>query len=266
MNYIKILKNFYELIIIYFFVFLRKILILINLRNFFYPKKIKILSNFINETQNKNINLKNIKIEKNFNYTIKVMNKKFKINKNFKWKFKNTNDDEKISSLHRWHWLLTELEKTKTIKFEEGLSLIKMWINNYGTNKRIKDSYEISERISNLIIFFIYHNKNYDCLSEELKYFLDKNIETLSKQLEFYNDDLSGNHLINNSRALILFGYYKGSKNSINLGIEVLKNILPKLVIDKYFLRESSSHYQLLITSWLTEIFIVMNYYSCKKI
>ena len=259
------MKYIVQLIYIYFSIFLRKILIGCKLKKFFlYPEKIKFLSTKLYKNSNQYLYAKQIIVSKNFEYKFKLFDKQITLNNDFNWDI-NFTDSEKISALHRWHWLLTNIFNKNKIKYNDGIQAIELWISKFGKNKRVVDSYEISERISNLIIFALYNQKSKNDLSLEILNYLEKNIKILCNQLEFNNDELTGNHLVNNSRALILYGCFVGSTNSINLGFALLKHILPKIIVNDYFLRESSSHYQLLFTSWLIEIFIIINLYKHTK-
>ncbi len=178
-------------------------------------------------------------------------------NKDFDWKI-NFSSHEQFVSLHRWNWLLRGNLATKE-DYKRGLQLVRSWLCEMGTLPRgvASESYTVGERISNLCLFTRQMNGNWDSIPLDIADAIKYKIKFLSKRLEFIPGNLTGNHIINNARALILSGHACKVDAATILGREILKDYLTTL-IDKYgFLREGSSHYQFLITRWLCEIRLV---------
>ena len=261
-------KSFVSLIFLLNSIILRKLIKFFNLQKFFfYPRSIYRLSKQVKT--NKKIELQNFKklpnqtlknkIKKDLK--IKFFDKYIQINYDFSWK-SFSNDIEKDCALGRWHWLIdNDFEKQSFVGYEDGILLVQSWILSRSNEKISNNPYEISERITNFIYFLIFHKKTYLDIPHDIKKYLDKIAFILANTIEFNNEDLSGNHIINNARALIVFGYFFNSDNHYNLGKELLSYMLPKLIYDKLFLRESSSHYQYLFTSWIFEIY----FFSSEK-
>ena len=90
-------------------------------------------------------------------------------------------------------------------------------------------------------------------MPSDIQVALNVKIKFLAHRLEIL-PGLSGNHVINNSRALLLSGHVCKNLNAIILSRSILKNYLPKVLGTHGFLREGSSHYQLLICRWLLEM------------
>jgi hypothetical protein len=164
---------------------------------------------------------------------------------------------EQYVSLHRWNWLLFALtEQPETVSSEWGESLIRSWLSEMSPlpTGDASESYTIGERISNTCLFFRHTNGHWDGVSEDITSALHIMGLYLSQRIEYYSGDLSGNHVVNNSRAILFAGYCCKDEVLTLLGRTVLQDQLPKIV-DKYgFLREGSSHYQFLFTRWILEI------------
>jgi hypothetical protein len=122
-------------------------------------------------------------------------------------------------------------------------------------------SYNISEMIANGTLFFLLTEKNSETISSlpiDIKRLFYVMAFRLSQQIE-YCGVLTGNHTINNARALYFFGEAFNKIEYINIAEEIFLIQFPELITKKGFLREGSSHYQLLFTRWLYEILWVSN-------
>lgn len=258
------LKSFVSLIFLLNSILFRKLIKFLNFQKFFfYPRSIYNLSKQF--TINKKVKLQKFKNFINYNpkdhfkkiLKIKIFDKHIEVKSDFSWKI-NSNDSEMICALGRWHWLIdNDFEKQNFVRYEDGILLVRSWILNCSNDKMSNNPYEISERITNFIYFLIFHKKTSIEVPQDIKNYLDEITFILANNIEFNNEDLSGNHIINNARSLIIFGYFFNSDQHFNLGKELLSYMLPKLIYDKLFLRESSSHYQYLFTSWIFEIYII---------
>ena len=170
---------------------------------------------------------------------------------------KTFDDDELFLSLHRWGWLLYKLSSNNT-KFDKktGEALIRSWIHEmhpipYGL---ASESYSTGERISNACLFYRHVNRSWDHMPKDIIQVIHEMAIYLSTKIEYYPNELSGNHVINNAKAIYFAGYCCNDNNLINLAHAIFEDHLLKLV-DKYgFLREGSSHYQFLFTRWILEV------------
>jgi len=168
-----------------------------------------------------------------------------------------TCDSEEIELVHRFNWVMLEFSKcSNSLKQADIEALIVLWSDKYLCVNCTKkffyawESYTISDRISN-IIFLI--SKGYLNDSKVFQYFLFENFKILISRLEFYGDSTS-NHILNNSKALILYGIYLKNKDIIDFGYEIICREYVNHIYDNGELNEGSTHYQLLIAKWFDEL------------
>ena len=169
-------------------------------------------------------------------------------------------------SIHRFNWALTAISKNDVsekdslwikAQIENWQSLFsKEASNNKIINTSLKwSSYTIGERISNIILFH-YYTKSKPPIN--LQNDLFNHVDILSRRLEYFKSK-TGNHIINNARALYLFGISFKNETIINFAKEIFRNEIKKLISKEGFLREGSSHYQFIFTRWIIEIYIFSN-------
>jgi hypothetical protein len=268
-RWILIKKNFFKFVYWLFFkinkIFKRKIYSRYSIKN--YPKEIQLLVNELSHTKT-NSNYYNYPKQKSIKYSdlfikLQLASKELNIiNSDINWKicFEDPEDEE---SLHRWNWILHLFStKNPSVNLNNWVSCQRLkWVKEFSIeiesfNNKFKnlprwESYTISERISNSILF----SQLFKCdESLFLKESIHKQVTYLINRLEYFGAD-TGNHIINNGRAIFLSGvFYKNEKwcqlAKVIFGIE-----LPKLITEDGFLREGSSHYQYLFTRWLLEIY-----------
>ena len=88
----------------------------------------------------------------------------------------------------------------------------------------------------------------------------------IAKNLEYYEEDMTGNHAFNNARGLLFAGIICKLPFAKELAFEIFKERLPKLVTVDGFLREGSSHYHFLFTRWVLEIEWILSNSNNKEI
>ena len=164
-------------------------------------------------------------------------------------------DQEVANSLHRWNWLLYGLSEESIHKLsrEEGLSLIRSWLRcclnlEFFNN----DAYSSSERIVNASIFLLTTGDK--TVPKDIQNAFQYMGSHVAKNLEYYEEDMTGNHAFNNARGLLFAGIVSGLPYALELALEVFKERLPKLITEDGFLREGSSHYHFLFTRWVLEV------------
>jgi len=260
-----------EYIFIFFFLKIKSRLIKFiysRYNKFNYPNYIKVLKNDLNfyslkvnffKKKKKIISLKKIEL------ATTLIDVKFKIN----WKkftLKYFKDQEDYESLHRWKWVIKYLSQNRLSKenfFWIESQLIE-WDNIFGNlnekNNLVWESYNVSERVSNLILLSKLTNFDFN---ENVHVILFKHIKYLIDNLEFFGIN-TGNHIINNSRALILFGIFYNNKKTLKLGYLILKNEIKKMLDKNFMLAEGSTHYHFLVQSWLLEIYYFLQ--NSKKV
>lgn len=249
------IKNFISVIIYYLY----KIIIQIKKRRRknIYNKNFsfKFIDNF-NEINSKRINI---------NKTIHLAGKEFKITKNINWikKFRDNEDEER---LHRFSWVIDLISERKVSKKKllwiehELLYWYKSFhkeIKNKKTNSLKWHPYTISERISNVYLFYIYLNRK---IPEIIKQCIYNETIYLIKNLEFFYNSVN-NHIINNTRAIYYASLICKNEKFKKTSIRIFVSSINKLITKDGFLREGSSHYQLIFHRWIFEIF----YFSKKE-
>ncbi|SVD87668.1 uncharacterized protein METZ01_LOCUS440522, partial [marine metagenome] len=186
----------------------------------------------------------------------------FSFKKESDW-FIEFKDEEYNFSLHRWNWLLTSLSNnTNNPAREWGLNMMRSWINKMidDQNGDAWHPYTTGERISNAFMFgiltsedFVY-SKQTDILPEDIKSALNLMAIYLSDHLEYKGKGKTGNHVINNARALLFASILLDIESYSNLSFSILRSNLPELVSTDGFLSEGSSHYQFIFTRWILEM------------
>lgn len=71
---------------------------------------------------------------------------------------------------------------------------------------------------------------------------------SITRQLEYFGDHHTSNHLANNGRGLYLLGLALGLDDHTRLGLDILLNEAGRIIGPSGYLREGSSHYHLLLT------------------
>jgi len=188
-------------------------------------------------------------------FDVKLAGKLYKLAVSNMWEISWT-DVEEVYALHRFGWLLNiNADFLKDQNYSNfGLFFIINWIecNSKGDNIGW-DSYSVSERISNWVLF----------LNNKAKPNNDQNlfiIKSMNSQLSFLLDNLelrgeaTNNHIINNGRALYLGGLYISSDIHISSGRQILLDSIDHMFSKSGFLREGSSHYQVLMARTYLEV------------
>lgn len=165
-------------------------------------------------------------------------------------------DHEQYVSLHRWNWLLRALtDEEKQPELAWGIELVRAWVADMGCFPKgdANESYTTGERISNLCLFARHVAGDWDSLPQDLASFVRSMGLDLARRVEYHAGELSGNHVVNNARALLLAGHCAHVPELVSFGRALIAERLPHLV-KSGFLREGSSHYQFLFTRWLLEL------------
>ena len=178
---------------------------------------------------------------------------------NIEWK-KNFKDPEDEERLHRFSWAIDCISKKKIsdreLKWIENE--IYYWYSSIYENdknlysKSLKwEPYTVSERISNIFLFYNFLDKE---IPKSIKQRINNETIYLINNLEFFNNSIN-NHIINNSRAIYFASLICNNQNFKYISIKIFKSTINKLITSDGFLREGSSHYQVLFHRWIFEIF-----------
>lgn len=171
-------------------------------------------------------------------------------------------DTEESDSLHRWNWLLTSVVELPKAEWEQtGLALVHSWVRRRAEQSTAwgGDPYSTGERVSNFCLFWslLGHRDSAGRLTdvpEDIHAALHGMAVSLADRLEYSGEESTGNHALNNARALFFAGQFLGWSSGTELALAIMQERLPKLVTADGFLREGSSHYHFLFSRWVLEM------------
>ncbi|MBX7136614.1 MAG: heparinase II/III-family protein [Oligoflexia bacterium] len=169
-------------------------------------------------------------------------------------------DPEVEASLHRWVWLLHAFEEYPQLPHAWGTEQIRGWLEACGElpGGVASEPYTVSERISNYFLFsscFFQHDQILSNTPKSISSLLHNSALYLASRIEYSGRYTSGNHPINNARALLFAARLFDLPRLYALAAAALRERLDFLTTPDGFLREGSSHYHFLITRWLLEIY-----------
>lgn len=118
------------------------------------------------------------------------------------------------------------------------------------------ETYSCCERVANFITWatFIPYEKRLSFIPENALAFIAEQMFFIAEHLEYYQKQ-TGNHILNNARALIMAGTLLKNPAAIEMGLKILEHMLPTLITHEGVLREGSSHYQLIVFKWLLDAY-----------
>ena len=180
----------------------------------------------------------------------------FETNESWRQSF---NSHENFVSLHRWNWLLRDVNDGQLAGFDEGMALVRSWLSEIGVSPKgnAGESYTVGERVSNLCLFARQKKGNWTSIPIDLQEALKYKAKFLAHRLEYMPGNLTGNHLLNNARALLLAGHCCDLDSAKVISRSIMASHLTIIIDERGFLREGSSHYQFLVTRWLLEIRLI---------
>ena len=159
-------------------------------------------------------------------------------------------DPEVALSRDRLGWMIQMAVDDRASAWQAvGAWLMARWES--GTACR--DAYSVSERLSNLILMWNIEAPP-EPVEEKMLRLMAQDADHLLTHIEYHGDSKTNNHVLNNARALILFGAFTSSVRFYEAGCSLLASELPKHVLVDGILREGSSHYQWVVSRWVVEI------------
>lgn len=245
------------------------------------------LSEDIANLNYKNIleNVEEISLLQNFKYDINS-NKKIQKNRNIilagenleinyeaiDW-LKLFKDPEDTSAYHRFIWAYTDviyqLEEGNSKKelYKVIINLIESWIDKFNITQlkkchfEIFQTYTVSERLVNWFYLLNITTTDKKLKNKKIVTSMCEQLMYICNNLEYYGEDFTGNHLLNNGKAIYIIGNSLGIKEIKEIGKKILLNEYKRIIVDKGFLREGSVHYQLLITkNYLDSYFVALKF------
>jgi hypothetical protein len=161
-------------------------------------------------------------------------------------------DPEDGNALQRFAWLLpwVVLRATEQAAADQSWHLIaeaiKDWLACPNQPPYAWQPYTMAERMMNWTIAALALGR--DIRGEKyLATALAEHADRLTRDLEYYGEFFTGNHLSNNGRALYIVGLIIGDGIAAFRGRTILLEEAQRLFREPWFLREGSSHYQFLV-------------------
>lgn len=168
-------------------------------------------------------------------------------------------DQEDLFAFHRFGWGLELLNRLPFRSVAEWVvKAFLSWQHTMGQRKEHPawESYSVAERIVHLIQLVQLTGEAF-WQDEAAQRWLQDTLhgwgEHLACHLEYRGEE-TNNHLLNNARALYLLGAVAGDASFAEVGRQLLTHELSRQISPSGFLREGSSHYQLLLTRSVLEI------------
>ena len=117
------------------------------------------------------------------------------------------------------------------------------------------ETYSTCERVVNLAVMLSVHagcrrRVEQECAGEISRFF-DASAHWIDSRLEYYGMTRTNNHCLNNARALVVAGSILGDATRVAQGLLLFTRMARQLFQPGGFLRERSSHYQVVVTNWL---------------
>ena len=206
----------------------------------------------------------NLELPLGYSYEFKSSIFNFIADEYFHWNqiVKSENKDpEVLCSAARWYWLIYDFEKLENSNTKEIINLSKHWIRSFGYKESSLEweSYNVSERITSFANAMILQGSFFDLLQivredDEISTFLRLSIAHLSKHIEYYPSGVSYNHVVNNLKGILTAALLLEDNDLVEKTSNLLFVETDILLIEDGFIREGSSHYQLIITRWYIEM------------
>jgi hypothetical protein len=159
-------------------------------------------------------------------------------------------DQEWYFQKHRWASCIEMI--LRDALDEKEISSIRAWIAS--PPPKIDQAWEIyscCERVANLSLLLSLYPQLQDQFDRDLLIsFYVENGNWITTHLEYYGLEKTNNHFLNNGRALIIAGVVLNHESWIEAGLNIFRKFTPLLFGSDGFLREGSSHYQLVVAGW----------------
>jgi hypothetical protein len=174
-------------------------------------------------------------------------------------------DSEDMAAYHRFMWLYRDVfenvsNENRNIYFKTINRIICSWIDTI-ENMEKKDlhhevwqTYTVAERIVNWM-FLLGITSDCGYYDEKIVKSVIKQANYIQENLEYYGERFTGNHLTNDAKALYIVGALLRIEYFKNFGKMIIKKEYERVIFNQGFLREGSSHYQLLFTKWYTDLY-----------
>ena len=164
-------------------------------------------------------------------------------------------DPEDYLAEHRWGFL-TQALLAGSPDWRGGLARCVRWAQSHrDKSDPAWEPYSACERVANLLVFLATMRSAPDspAIPDPLPAFLRDSLDWILRHLEYYGPRGTNNHILNNARAVVMAAIALGEPAAVAAGLGIFRQCLPALVSGGGFLRERSSHYQLVILNWVLD-------------
>ena len=166
-----------------------------------------------------------------------------------------SSDPEDYLAGQRWG-VLTDALLAGSVDWQEQLAACVEWLENHrDRTDPAWEPYSACERVANLLVFLAVMRGSppAPAIPPQLPEFLQDSLVWILQHLEYYGPAQTNNHIINNARAIVMAAAALDDATARATGIEILRRCLPALIMEGGFLRERSSHYQVIVLNWLLD-------------
>ncbi len=173
-------------------------------------------------------------------------------------------DPERYFAKNRWGFLLQAMFEGRP-DWDLALKRCQHWIEGHtNTGDSAWEPYSSCERIANLLIFLAAMPPGLRSAAAfaSLRSFLETSMQWVYGHLEYYGAEETNNHILNNARALAMCGSALSCSEAVAAAVQILRRCLPELITEAGFLRERSSHYQLIVLNWLLDAWTFLASYA----
>jgi Heparinase II/III-like protein len=164
-------------------------------------------------------------------------------------------DPEDYMAEQRWGFL-TEALLAGSPDRRAAMERCMAWVESHTDKGDVAwEPYSAGERLTNVLVFLaaVPTAQRARFLTPRLCAFLRESIAWIFRHVEYYGRTETNNHVLNNARALVVGGSAMGSEIAFSAGMQTFRRWLPELVSAGGFLRERSSHYQLVVLNWILD-------------
>jgi heparinase II/III-like protein len=166
----------------------------------------------------------------------------------------NRNDPECYLSRNRWGECLTaSLDGKQSARTAVGIALD--WLGkSLPKSDAAWEPYSSCERVVNLAVLLSARPEcRTDIDEQSLRCFFEDSLLWIDDHLEYYGARYTNNHILNNARALVVAGAVLQCVPAVERGLILFAHMARELFQHNGFLRERSSHYQVIVCNWLLD-------------
>ena len=164
-------------------------------------------------------------------------------------------DPEDYLAGHRWGFLVDSV-LAGNADWKLDLARCTGWVAQHrGRADAAWEPYSTCERAANLLVFLAVLRATTAVheVPHSLVVFLRDSLDWVVEHLEYYGPRATNNHIINNARAIVMAGVALNDARAIEAGQQLFHHCLPELILENGFLRERSSHYQVIVLNWIID-------------